>query len=478
MPTLGTHPIHKTWRQKLQNPHSEDEVPSSASAGSMHHVATAKGARIHTPQAFLSRDPQQICDMIGNDISLKEVMELRFSVASSLIENKETGHGEESNRIKERLNKKLLKANITFTQLTTLRKRANFIPGSFTAVDYCLHEWNEEVDEDQLQSLNKKLMYLSTGSQKLDKLLSPCTEYLKCLQSTISNMLQKDHHSKYSCISTPLTATSGIFFGLITEFMGPPASGKTQLTLSVAANAALQKRQVHYLASGGGNSTIVPLARRLLTIMKSILVNKNRNDPSILTQALQNVHFYSIQDGYHALSILNKAQEKISQDFSETSKQKAIFVLDSASGCLSPALLGSRKDGGVASALVNEVGQTLLRYSRIYQHAILVTNGTTVKRSTSTSTSTSNTNTLGINIPQPAMKNMWNVADVRVWMDIVEDVYNNSNTNTRIQQASQRKIRVGLDKHYAKSCHYEKVLEDGNTSIVECAISSCGIVDF
>ena len=505
MPTLNTIPIHKTLRRKLENL-DEAEDPNSNPTNAALSVPDpsskkVKVVSIHTPHALLSRDPNQIRDHIGPNVPINAILDLRSSIADALINDKHNGHGKESWIFQDRINLLLSNSNDNNSEwlfLNQLRTKKAFIEGSCTALDYCIHASfdllmsfpeNDETHQSEslpFQSIDENICNISTiptGSKQLDQLLSPPPSSIAALHSTFKQYIPNSNK----------THTPGLAFGLVTEVTGPPASGKTQLALTLASNAAKQKMTVHYLASGGGNSTIVPLARRLLNILRSTNVNHSN---LLFTQILERVTFHTVTDGYQALTKLTEIQQTIEGknrirndcdseiDTSNSNDQfrkyrnfknsRILLIFDSASGCLSPNIAGSRIDGGVGSALMNQVGIMLRRMARINNHAVFVTNGS-VGKPLSYAQMHNNDNQSSSTIAQdifkqPAMRNMWKIADIRVCFGILEDC----NLNQR-DGIGVRKIRAILDKHFAKSCNPQKCSAPERN--IELAITLAGICD-
>lgn len=477
MPTLGTLPIHRALRTKLENLDNTQPSEQNTTTTSPSRAKAASGANIHTPQALLSRDPKQIRDRIGPNIPLHAILDLRASVANALIQDENHEHGREAQKFVNHVDNLISESSQPFSSLNNIRHSSPFIDGSFTALDYCFHSFHDQYLADRNPNTSSfppnrtdeivvTLSSIHTGSERLDDLLSSSSDSTSALKSTFTQFLP----SRNVYLNSPNAAylerklNGGIAFGIVTEVTGPPASGKTQLALTLAINASKQNIHVHYLAAGGGNRTIIPLARRLYAMSRS-----PRSESSSQSECLHKIHFHSVKDGYHALAIMDQIKrnsenlhEEIVNDVKDVSKKRILLILDSASGCLSPNILVERRDGGIGSSLIHEVGMALRRLARIYQHAVFVTNGTVGcinMSSNGNSADVRNDHNQQSNIIrrhyQPAMKNMWKVADIRICFDILEDLDKNQNLIRQDieTRAFRRKIRATLDKHYAKSCN-------------------------
>eukprot|EP00957_Ditylum_brightwellii_P074213 5638862-Ditylum_brightwellii.AAC.1 len=140
---------------------------------------------------------------------------------------------------------------------------------------------------------------------------------------------------------------------------------------------------VHYLAAGGGNGCIVPLARRLRHLCMSRLSSNRKRSNKHLVQLFERVVFTTVSDGYEVLAALAKIESSLSSLLPErdgssndnghgndneggddTSNNDILVVLDSANGCLKSNLFSDFLDGDVGFALVNEVALTLKRLAR------------------------------------------------------------------------------------------------------------------
>jgi len=151
--------------------------------------------------------------------------------------------------------------------------------GAYTALDLCLNDGGRRGCGDM------KHECVSTGSRSLDELLQldgPFTcdgsviEPSSILPKNFIDGLRLSVSKKRGTGIVSQSASNarrefcgGVSFGNITEFCGPPSSGKSQIALTVTANAALNlNTQVHYLVSEGG-STKLSIVRRLLKICQN-----------------------------------------------------------------------------------------------------------------------------------------------------------------------------------------------------------------
>lgn len=331
---------------------------------------------VETPQAFLSRDPASLAKALN--VALHQIETVRAAVADALAAK--SPHGKRALQVA---------ATVGNTQ-------EPIVVGAVSALDKCrYHEYLHG---------NQKSAGISTHVCRLDELLSFPPEF-KCFNS------------------------GGIPFGYVTQVSGPPASGKTQLALHLAAKHAAHGNKVVFLASGYGHGTLLPLVRRL----KDFCEKEN------FQNILQNVTFVVVQNGHEALSAMDQHVG------GETNR--SLLILDSASGCLSADLYAA---GGTGKVLAQQVAYCLRRIARHSGAAVLVTNGTV---------------SASDNGVKAAMGQAWNVADISLWFQ----------PRAGPDDGSNKCIRVTLEHHLAKPTILAN--QAGQNHSVEIAITSTGIVD-
>jgi len=328
---------------------------------------------IETPQAFLSRDPASLAAALNAPLS--HIEKVRAAVADALAAK--APHGKRALRI-------------AATVGNENEEQQPIIVGAVTALDLC--RYHEFLHGDQPAGI-------STHSRRLDELLAFPPEF-KC------------------------SSTGGVPFGYVTQVTGPPASGKTQLALRLAAELAAQSGKVFFLASGFGHGTLLPLVRRL----------QHFCDKQNFQNILQNVTFITVNNGHEALAAMEQVGET----------NRGLLILDSASGCLSADLYAAG-DGDVGKVLAQQVAYNLRRIARHNGAAVFVTNGTVS----------------GDNGVKPAMGQAWYAADVSLWFQTIEG----PNTGSK-------RIRATLEHHSAKQC-----IQTVDDRTVEFLITSAGIAD-
>lgn len=408
---------------------------------------------IETPQALLSRDPLGLAQAVH--VPINQIMELRSAIADALV-SKEI-HGRRALHIKatlehypaatSRVDSTVDEGESGFDndgKLQLQQHDDSLILGSVSALDLGLYE---SLCFDRHRAL-------STGSNRLDELLSPPAEFTN---TAVVHPLKKQQQTVSSGEDS---SKIGMPFGYVTQVTGPPACGKTQLALMVSALHASKEPgpSVFYLASGVGHATLI-LARRMNHFCQR---TKNANP-------INGVNFFNVSNGYEALSALSEIEAKIQQRSVSQQKQgtglsllhpRVLIVFDSASGCLSGDLY-SAGDGGAGVSLAREVAWTLKRLARQHGAAVLVTNGTVSAEKHSL---------------KAAMGQSWKAADLKLWLKVVEDAGQDvrQSNNSGICVSQRKIISATLEQHPAKAVHGKKTSE----ITANFAITASGISDW
>ncbi|XP_042298582.1 DNA repair protein RAD51 homolog 4 isoform X2 [Sceloporus undulatus] len=183
---------------------------------------------------------------------------------------------------------------------------------------------------DLYEELKRTVAILPTGIQSLDKLLD-----------------------------------SGLYTGEITELVGAPASGKTQVCLRIAANTALSlKQEVLYIDAMGGFT-----ASRLLQLLQC-----QTDDEEAQVEALQRVQVIRVFEAYKMLDVLQDFRSSLAQQAVSGSGMAKVLVVDSVSAVIYP-LLGSRQPDGMA--LMMHLALELKTLAKDFGMAVVLTNHVT-----------------------------------------------------------------------------------------------------
>ncbi|NXH91534.1 RA51D protein, partial [Edolisoma coerulescens] len=166
---------------------------------------------------------------------------------------------------------------------------------------------------------------------------------------------------------------SGLYTGEVTELMGAPGSGKTQVCLGIAASVSLGLRQhVLFLDSTGGFT-----ASRLYQMLRA--QTEDEEEQASSPGALQRIQVVRVFSIYELLSALQELRDRLSQQVVSSVGPLKMVVLDSVSAVIYP-LLGGRQSEGLA--LMMQLSRELKTLAREFSLAVVVTNQVTRDSST------------------------------------------------------------------------------------------------
>ncbi|NWY18835.1 RA51D protein, partial [Aphelocoma coerulescens] len=176
---------------------------------------------------------------------------------------------------------------------------------------------------------------------------------------------------------------SGLYTGEVTELMGAPGSGKTQVCLGIAASVSLGlKQHVLFLDSTGGFT-----ASRLYQMLRA--QTEDEEEQAILgrlrlcfvlqLEALQRIQVVRVFSIYELLRALQELRDRLSQQVVSSVGPLKMMVLDSVSAVIYP-LLGGRQSEGLA--LMMQLSRELKTLAREFSLAVVVTNQVTRDSST------------------------------------------------------------------------------------------------
>ncbi|NWS10738.1 RA51D protein, partial [Pachyramphus minor] len=170
---------------------------------------------------------------------------------------------------------------------------------------------------------------------------------------------------------------SGLYTGEVTELMGAPGSGKTQVCLGIAASVSLGlKQQVLFLDSTGGF-----IASRLYQMLRAQTEDEEEQASSSGAgrSALQRIQVVRVFDVYELLRALQELRDRLSQQVVSSTGPLKIVVIDSVSAVIYP-LLGGRQSEGLA--IMMQLSRELKTLAREFSLAVVVTNQVTRDGST------------------------------------------------------------------------------------------------
>ncbi|NXW92707.1 RA51D protein, partial [Alopecoenas beccarii] len=223
---------------------------------------------------------------------------------------------------------------------------------------------------------------------------------------------------------------SGLYTGEVTELMGAPGSGKTQVCLGIAASVSLGlKQHVLFLDSTGGFT-----ASRLYQMLRARAEDEEEQAnccqchfvPQL--EALQRIQVVRAFDIYETLSALQDLRDRLSQQVVSSMGPFKIVVIDSVSAVIYPLLGGKQSEG---LALMMQLAKELKTLAREFSLAVVVTNQVTRDSSTG--------------LLKPALGRSWSfVPSTRVLLEIKEAAWEKVTTQRVASLAKSPRQPTGI----------------------------------
>lgn len=153
---------------------------------------------------------------------------------------------------------------------------------------------------------------------------------------------------------------AGLYTGEVTEIVGGPGSGKTQVCLCVAAHVAHSLQQnVLYIDCNGGLTAL-----RLLQLLQA-----RTQDEEEQAGALQRIQVAHAFDIFQTLDQLQDLRGAVAQQVTGSSGTVKVVVVDSIAAVVSPLLGGQQREG---LALMMQLARELKTLARDLSVAVLV----------------------------------------------------------------------------------------------------------
>ncbi|NXJ93282.1 RA51D protein, partial [Corythaixoides concolor] len=216
---------------------------------------------------------------------------------------------------------------------------------------------------------------------------------------------------------------SGLYTGEVTELMGAPGSGKTQVCLGIAASVSLGlKQHVLFLDSTGGFT-----ASRLYQMLQSQAEDEEEQASS--PGALQRIQVVRVFDIYEMLSALQELRDRLSKQVVSSMGPVKIVVIDSVSAVIYPLLGGKQSEG---LAIMMQLARELKTLAREFSLAVVVTNQVTRDSSTTPL--------------KPALGRSWSfVPSTRVLLESKEATWEKATTKRVASLAKSPRQPTGIE---------------------------------
>lgn len=450
-----------------------------------------------TPSALLSRDPSQLSEALA--LPLERIRDVRAGVAEGVVNDRYAGHGGRAAELAAAVTDRCCAEEDGAEAAGENLRPPALMTGAVTALDMCARTLLLEGACSRRGGRNPSLGSIRTGSNAVDRLLAPDDAYSSFgvelrLQFPFKTSNDQFTSNNYAADNSP---KGGVPFGVVTEFSGPPSSGKTQLALSVAAHAAIENElRVHYVSGGGSRKA---LSRRLFSMCTDLARRRRRSESTdviahrieeeanfLALKALDRISVVSVPDAYSLLATLARIDhdEASRRGDGDATEGGTLLVVDSVSGCLGHHLSGEK----VGAALANQVALTLRQMARTHdgrlglgssnagkksakflsqafwprRFAVVVTNGSVAKNPSESESLGTSKAAAGIPTQKnkPAMGRYWHVSDVGVWLEVDRSREGETRTIDFYHDSPAVGLFVGTDNiicatlqnHIGKSC--------------------------
>ncbi|XP_074969307.1 DNA repair protein RAD51 homolog 4 isoform X3 [Phalacrocorax aristotelis] len=221
---------------------------------------------------------------------------------------------------------------------------------------------------------------------------------------------------------------SGLYTGEVTELMGAPGSGKTQVCLGIAASVSLSLQQhVLFLDSTGGFT-----ASRVYQMLQGQAEDKEEQ-----LEALQRIQVVRVFDIYEMLRALQELRDRLSQQVVSSMGPLKIVVIDSVSAVIYPLLGGKQSEG---LAIMMQLARELKTLAREFSLAVVTLISLFVLQVTNQVTRDSSAGPL-----KPALGRSWSfVPSTRVLLESKEATWEKATTQRVASLAKSPRQPTGI----------------------------------
>ncbi|XP_062172518.1 DNA repair protein RAD51 homolog 4 isoform X1 [Alnus glutinosa] len=239
--------------------------------------------------------------------------------------------------------------------------------GIFSVEDLLLHDLyvlvafaDQESDSKRLKQGITQVLSIIDGQHQ------PWLNGMELLEDAQRNK----HVLSTGCEGIDFLLKGGLRVGQLTELVGPSSSGKTQLCLLAASNAAKEHMgSVVYLDTG--NSFSPQRITHFICRHSDPAIDQAK--PRILQKVMNDILCHSVFDIFTMFHVLHQLEFNIRSQMQRGDTQVRLLIIDSISSLITPILGGS---GSRGRALMISAGFLLKKLANEHNLSVLVTNHT------------------------------------------------------------------------------------------------------
>jgi RAD51-like protein 3 len=256
----------------------------------------------------------------------------------------------------------------------------------------------------QLDSIEAFRLEVARGCCPPSRLPLTITNLSFDTAGTLMNQSKKKFFTTGSA-QIDLLVGGGLLMNEVTEIVGRSSSGKTQLCMTVAAEAAICGENVIFIDTSNGFS-----GTRVIGIIESRCANATAEH---IRKIVSRIRIVSVFDIFEVLDFLQTA-EQIIFSCGDDSTRCSLLILDGVTSLLAP-LLGGEGKSFTGQAFMMHLGATLNRIAHSHDVGVLITND--AREFNASEQSAKDGSRL-----RPALGRSWNyMNDVRILLDTAHD---------------------------------------------------------
>uniref|UniRef100_UPI00358F82BA DNA repair protein RAD51 homolog 4 isoform X2 n=1 Tax=Myxine glutinosa TaxID=7769 RepID=UPI00358F82BA len=187
--------------------------------------------------------------------------------------------------------------------------------------------------------------------------------FLASAEMSYAELLSSTAILPTGCTALDSLLDCGLYTGELTEVIGAPGTGKTQVCACVAISVAcILKQRVFYIDTTGSLSPSLLLC----------LTQAKVAEPHLQASALQRIEIVKAFDAFSVLDVVEKFQKRLSQPLLSREEEVRVLLLDSVFSVFSPLIGSAHTDG---QSFLMHLARQLKFLAKEYNLAVVVTNG-------------------------------------------------------------------------------------------------------